>query len=325
MSVAGTKPRIFIGSSTEALSIADVAQSVLDPNYGHAEVWNNSIFSSLNVPLETLEKAVLTYDFALFVFLPVDDLNIRGVPTKSIRDNVIFELGLFLGKLGRERVFFIAPSSAKKEDLHLPSDLAGITPATYDQKAKNLNATVSRALNEFKQKIAQFGTSKTGIILDGSEELKPFLFTHRNAYIFKDDKKASGISKGSLEFTEQGTIKISRTNTEGKYELELRPEGKKAPSIKKLLQPPSRIFKVTCEVRVSNGSTHSLRFLLKDLETNQWVSREIRDVTNNDWGRLSVYLRASSTAELLFRIDDFGVSAAPSHVELRQLSLSEEQ
>jgi hypothetical protein len=222
-------------------------------------------------------------------------------------------------------VFFIAPSSARKEDLHLPSDLAGITPATYDQNAKNLNATISRALNEFKQKIGQFGTSKTGIILDGNEELKPFLFAYRNSYIYKDDKKSSKFSKGSLEFTDEKTIKISRTNTDGKYELELRPEGPKSPSIKKLLQPPSRIFKVTCEVRVSNGSTHRLRFLLKDLESKDWVSSEVKEITNTDWGLVSIYLRASSTAELLFRIDDFGVSGAPSHVELRQLSLSEEQ
>jgi predicted nucleotide-binding protein len=103
-----TKPRIFIGSSTEGLPIADVAQSVLDPNYAHAEVWNNSIFSSIDVPLETLVKAVMNYDFALFVFLPVDDLKIRGVQTKSIRDNVIFELGLFRKAWERARVFYRA-------------------------------------------------------------------------------------------------------------------------------------------------------------------------------------------------------------------------
>jgi predicted nucleotide-binding protein len=193
------KPRIFIGSSTEGVRIADAAQSVLDPHYAHAEVWNNSIFSSINVPLETLMESVLTYDFALFILQPVDEVNVRGVQTRSIRDNVIFELGLFLGKLGRKRVFFIAPSSAKMEELHLPSDLAGITPSRYDPEAPSLNATVSNALNEFKQTIAGFGSSKAGIIFDGIANFKPHYFVYRNSYIYKDNKRVSQISQGIYE------------------------------------------------------------------------------------------------------------------------------
>ena len=54
----------------------------------------------------------------------------RGRVLTSARDNVIYELGLFSGKLGPERCFFVVPESEK---VHLPTDLAGITAGEYEQ------------------------------------------------------------------------------------------------------------------------------------------------------------------------------------------------
>jgi predicted nucleotide-binding protein len=64
----------------------------------------------------TLMAAVESCDFAVFVLLPEDHTDNRGQEALTVRDNVIFELGLFLGKLGRARNFFmisqvLAPAS----------------------------------------------------------------------------------------------------------------------------------------------------------------------------------------------------------------------
>jgi len=79
--------------------------------------------------LEDLLRWADEVDFAVLI-LGSDDLTTsRGETASSPRDNVVFEAGLFMGKLGRRRVFLVTPASEK---LRLPSDLYGITHLEYD-------------------------------------------------------------------------------------------------------------------------------------------------------------------------------------------------
>jgi predicted nucleotide-binding protein len=82
---------------------------------------------------------VLEYHHGVFVFTPDDQLSVRGEFKQVARDNVLFELGMFIGKLGRKRAFVVHPGS---RGLSLPSDLAGITTAPYDPHEKNLAAAL---------------------------------------------------------------------------------------------------------------------------------------------------------------------------------------
>jgi len=152
------KPRVFIGSSVKGLPIAEAIQKELSHD-AETILWNQGVFRDTNVPIESLIAALDRFDFAVFVFWPEDILNIRDEDTMSVRDNVLFELGLFLGKLGRQRNFFLAPkteSSNLRPDLHLPSDLAGIAPVTYNP-GQNLQASVGPALYQIKEAIRTFG------------------------------------------------------------------------------------------------------------------------------------------------------------------------
>jgi predicted nucleotide-binding protein len=48
-----------------------------------------------------------SFDFAILVLTPDDLTQSRGKQQPSPRDNVVFELGLFIGALGRDRVFMV--------------------------------------------------------------------------------------------------------------------------------------------------------------------------------------------------------------------------
>lgn len=99
-------PRLFIGSSTEGRTIATALRSNLE---GDAEVavWNENVFQLGFGTLETLVGELDRHDFALLVLTPDDVLTTRGERHPSPRDNVLFELGLFMGRLGRERAFAV--------------------------------------------------------------------------------------------------------------------------------------------------------------------------------------------------------------------------
>lgn len=150
-----TKPTIFIGSSSESLDIAEALQEGLDHEV-EATVWSQGFFELMKSTMETLEVAISRFDFGLFVFTPDDVTRMRGAESPAVRDNVLFELGLFLGRLGRERTFILSPRGV---DLHLPTDLVGLTPATYEPQRQdgNLVAALGSATTKVKRAIRKQG------------------------------------------------------------------------------------------------------------------------------------------------------------------------
>lgn len=143
------KPRIFIGSSAEKLNIAESIQTNLD-HESYPEIWAQDIFQLSSTAIENLFEALNHTDFAVFILSPDDVVEIRSERKKCVRDNVIFELGLFMGKLGRDRVFFLIPRDV---EIHLPTDLLGITTGTYSPEHPNLTAALGPFCSQIKTKI----------------------------------------------------------------------------------------------------------------------------------------------------------------------------
>ncbi|MGE5340966.1 MAG: TIR domain-containing protein [Candidatus Omnitrophota bacterium] len=140
-------PRIFIGSSIEGLDVARAIQSELHCDYS-VEIWNqNTVFGLGSATIEALEKAVNTYEFGIFIFSPDDLVERRGQVNRVPRDNVIFEVGLFIGKLGRFRSFIVHP---KGVDIQLPTDLRGLTTAIYNPNSSNIDAAVGPACQQIR-------------------------------------------------------------------------------------------------------------------------------------------------------------------------------
>src|SRR6266436_4260953 len=100
------KPSIFIGSSSEALPIAKAVHEDLAKEF-LPDLWSDNLFELGEDTLTNLLRFVQCYDFAVLV-ISDDDVTISRKSTQtSPRDNVILELGLFLGALGRRRAFVV--------------------------------------------------------------------------------------------------------------------------------------------------------------------------------------------------------------------------
>lgn len=149
------KPKLFIGSSVEGLSVAYSIQQNLTYD-ADVTVWDQGVFALSKTTIESLVEILGKSDFGIFVFSPDDISLIRRENQNIVRDNVIFEFGLFIGKLTRERVFFIIPDGA---EIHLPTDLLGITPGKYDpnREDKSLQAATGPVCHQIRLQIKREG------------------------------------------------------------------------------------------------------------------------------------------------------------------------
>lgn len=135
-----TKPTVFIGSSTEGLEIAQAIGEEIK-SYADTVIWNENVFDYGRGYLEELMCELDKHDFAVLVMSPDDIVESRDNSSAAPRDNVLFEAGLFMGRLGRDRTFIVCD---KDKATKLPSDFAGVSLATYDgaRVSENLKSAV---------------------------------------------------------------------------------------------------------------------------------------------------------------------------------------
>ena len=153
-------PSVFIGSSSEGIDVAREVELQLQYDV-ITTIWKDGVFGLGSGILESLMNIIDQFDFAVMILSADDLLETRSQNYASPRDNVIFELGLFMGRLGRSRVFIVHEHDV---NLKLPSDLAGITASPF-RKRDNLSAALSptctpiikaiRALGFYEQRTQQ--------------------------------------------------------------------------------------------------------------------------------------------------------------------------
>jgi hypothetical protein len=146
------KPKVFVGSSSEALEIVKSIQVLLNDE---CEVvrWDKNFFELSMTTIEVLVKRKDEFDFAILVFTGDDTAVSRGTQFLAPRDNILFELGLFISALGRERTFVVC---SKKDKPKIPSDLLGVTFCTFDHPSDGdfiscLGAASTVILKEIKK------------------------------------------------------------------------------------------------------------------------------------------------------------------------------
>lgn len=144
--------KIFVASSTQGLTVAEAVQVNME-KYADVILWNQQVFDVSSYLLDALEQMARDVDYGVFVITP-DDLRRSGTKSGPIpRDNVIFELGMFVGAVGRRRAFLIVPSDIP--ELHLPSDLSGLVQARYkyERIEENATAALGAACTQIRQAI----------------------------------------------------------------------------------------------------------------------------------------------------------------------------
>jgi CRP/FNR family transcriptional regulator, cyclic AMP receptor protein len=149
-------PILFVGSSRESLPVVTAIQNGLAGKPVIARPWTTSgVFSPSEFPIDDLAKQVLECDFAALVIGPDDRILSRGVESEGPRDNVLLELGLFMGALGRNRTFLVVPRDI---DVKIPSDVLGLNPVKVSLSSGSLADNVIPACGELWGAIEKLGS-----------------------------------------------------------------------------------------------------------------------------------------------------------------------
>lgn len=178
------KPNLFIGSSRESMKYARAVHAQLKYNT-QVTPWYAGAFQVNESTMDALERNLDRSDYAVFIMAPDDVVLIRGKYCFISRDNTLFELGLFWGKLRRNRVFCILPEQVKeREDLitdvkideyHLLSDLQGLTLLQYEWRDDdNFQGAVDVACGEIIARIEEHGyyVNPSQLLVKRGEDLK---------------------------------------------------------------------------------------------------------------------------------------------------------
>lgn len=152
-----TRSKVFIASSSEGLDVATAVRRLLLgelDQIAEVEPWTRAFELSATY-IESLEKVADQADFAVLVLTPDDVTTSRKKEKLSPRDNVVFELGLFMGGLGRERCYLVQED---RPDLKLPSDLLGVKSVTFKRPENgDLKAALDAKCALIAERIAKLG------------------------------------------------------------------------------------------------------------------------------------------------------------------------
>lgn len=147
---------VFVGSSTKGLDPARAIQKQLTDENIRVQLWNQGVFRLGYGTWESLLQALSRFDFAVLVMTPDDGIVVNETAENATRDNVLIELGLFTGRLGRDRTFLV---SQRAKGFRVPSDLLGIAFAEFSKPDDDTdwNTALGPACTDIRDAIKRAG------------------------------------------------------------------------------------------------------------------------------------------------------------------------
>jgi len=168
--------RIFIASSFEQRRTARrIGRALREPGWS-VEIWDKA-FEFSKTYIESFESVLDEVDFAVVVLTGDDAALVRRKDAVLPRDNVIFELGAFVGRIGRDRSFFFG---YVKSGARIASDLSGANDVmVYPESVATsrdrpgLRAACERLKRQIREQIRRESATGTGTCAVQTQSASP--------------------------------------------------------------------------------------------------------------------------------------------------------
>ncbi len=127
-------------------------------------------------------------------FLTADDVVLSENQTYRLRQNVVFELGMALMQIGRERCILLSDFDSRAAGFELPSDMNSLEIRQFDPD------DINKVIHDAIEKILQ--NSKISIVSETCSELIPqydnlltretYYINHENLFLSKQARMVNG-------------------------------------------------------------------------------------------------------------------------------------
>jgi hypothetical protein len=183
-----------------------------------------------------------------------------------------------------------------------------------------LNSEVSRRTPELDSKVS---TVEEQILYDSREGMDGFHFDGRGASI-----KDGPVGKGKHKILDRQVLNIDRTNQEGRYEVRLTQYHYRhsiAPHVPRDLTVAGQRKVMIRYLAKAHGGKHQIRTVLKSTdETGQWLaSKDDYIDQGSKWEEVECFFHIDPSRDFYVRLDDLGISAVPSSVQIRDIVVKE--
>ena len=149
---------VLIISSAEGGPIARAIGKAIEQDSCKVVVWTDGAFHSSHYAIESLERALDQSDVAIAIAAGDGLAESRDGRKCSPRDSIIFELGFFMGRVGRHRTFLVEP---RNEEVKLPPEGAGINVITYKHvQGEDLARALAPACQRLRDIIRDLGPNR---------------------------------------------------------------------------------------------------------------------------------------------------------------------
>jgi len=145
------KLKVFVASSLEAKQDDQFIRGILENNNINAVTWKD-IFHTGEFGLESLLNITEQVHGAIIISTCDDKIWYRGKESMAPRDNVLFEMGLFIKALGLKHVALVFCKNEKGESPKIPTDINGLNVIFFDKDKTAVNEiSLERWIHKFKQ------------------------------------------------------------------------------------------------------------------------------------------------------------------------------
>lgn len=201
------KPKIFVGSSSEAESLDRQIRYQLENLGAHVIGWRD-VFKTGDYTLDALIEVCRKADGALLLITPDDLTNHRNIERMSPRDNILIELGMFLATLGKYRTAIVHVKKTNGLKAALPSDLSGLTTLQIDEEK---NSQIEYVLSKWLEGVKGYFEKKNPNADEIVDLIKEKIWGISRCWQYDVNKYVLDNFRRSIELLHIGEIILSAT------------------------------------------------------------------------------------------------------------------